>query len=191
MKQIIVFLGLPGAGKGTQAKLYSEKNNIAHISTGVMLRSAVHSGTELGRKVKETIESGQLVGDQMMIALIQDRVDNKDCENGYILDGFPRTIAQASALDQILGENGVNAAVYFEIPEEEGLNRMSERAAKEGRADDSVDTRFERIKVYKNQTEPLVKYYKELSKLIVVDAKPSVEEVSKKLEEELSKNLSQ
>jgi len=188
MKQIIVFLGLPGAGKGTQAKLYSEKKDIAHISTGEMLRSAVHSGTELGRKVKETIESGQLVGDQMMIALIQDRVDNADCKNGYILDGFPRTIAQASALDKILEEEdgGVSSAVYFEIPEQEVLNRMSERAAKEGRADDSIDTRFERIKVYKDQTEPLVQYYKKLSKLIVIDAKPSVEEVSKKLEQELS-----
>ena len=186
MKQIIVFLGLPGAGKGTQAKLYSEKKEIAHISTGDMLRSAVDSGTELGRKVKETIESGQLVGDQMMIALIQDRVDSKDCENGYILDGFPRTIAQAKALDEILAEQGVSSAVYFEIPEDEVLKRMSERAEKEGRADDSVDTRHERIEVYKKQTEPLVDYYKKLSKLIIIDAKPSVEEVSQKLEAELS-----
>jgi len=184
MKQVIVFLGLPGAGKGTQAKLYSEKKGIAHISTGEMLRSAVQSGTELGQKVKETIESGQLVGNQMMVALIQDRVNSKDCKNGYILDGFPRTIPQAKALDTMLG--GVSAAVYFEIPEEEVLNRMSERADKEGRADDSVETRHERIKVYKNQTEPLVNYYKKLSKLIVVDAKPSVEEVAENLEKEVS-----
>ena len=154
MKTVIVFLGLPGAGKGTQAKLYSEQNNLAHISTGDMLRAAVHSGTELGKKVKQVIESGQLVSDQLIVEIIAERIKRSDCERGFILDGFPRTIPQADALEKIVGQ--ITCAVYFELSEEEVLKRMSERSAKEGRADDSRDTQFERIRVYRSQTEPLV-----------------------------------
>lgn len=185
MKRVIVFLGLPGAGKGTQAKLYSEKNNLAHISTGEMLRAAVHSGTELGLKVKQIIESGQLVSDALMLEIISERIKRPDCENGFILDGFPRTTPQAEFLNKTLGE--ITCAVYFELSEEEVVKRMTERSAKEGRADDSRNTQFERIKVYRDQTEPLVEYYRARAKLAIVDALGSIEEVSKKLEMAVSK----
>lgn len=180
MKKIIVFLGLPGAGKGTQAKLYSEKHNLAHISTGDMLRAAVHSGSELGKKVKQVIESGQLVSDQLIAEIISERIKRIDCEHGFILDGFPRTIPQAEFLNKIVGE--ISCAVYFELAEQEVLNRMSQRSAKEGRADDSRATQFERIKIYRDQTEPLVQYYQAKNQLAVVDAIGDIAQVSQNLE---------
>lgn len=189
MKKIIVFLGLPGAGKGTQAKLYSNKYFLAHISTGDMLRAAVHSGSELGARVKKVIESGQLVSDELIIELISERIERSDCEKGFILDGFPRTIPQAESFSRILTEGGPSCAVYFELPEEEVLKRMSQRASKEGRVDDSKNTQFERIRVYKDQTEPLVQYYKSKGKLLIVNALGDVDQVTSRLENAIS-NLS-
>jgi adenylate kinase len=180
----IVFLGLPGAGKGTQAKLFSEKHGLAHISTGEMLRAAVQSGSELGQRVKQTIDAGKLVSDELIIDIIEDRVQQEDCAQGYILDGFPRTEVQGQALNDFLNKRGEEflAAVYFELPEEEVISRLTKRAQIEGRADDSRETQLDRIAVYKEQTLPLVAFYKAQGDLVSISALGSVEEVQGELE---------
>ena len=119
MNQRIVFLGLPGAGKGTQAKLHAANSDIAHISTGDMLRAAVNGGTSLGQRVKSIMDEGQLVPDELMVELIGVRIAEPDCAKGYILDGFPRTVAQAEALQKMLQgrEQGLSAVVLFDLPD--------------------------------------------------------------------------
>lgn len=183
----VVFLGPPGAGKGTQAKLLAERKRIAHISTGEMLRSAVAAGTELGKQVKDIIDSGKLVPDALMVALIQDRVKAADCVEGYILDGFPRTVPQAEALAEMLKSNGVtlDAVVYFEVSEADLLRRLEHRRGVEQRADDSVATQIERLRVYREQTAPLVDFYRAKGALTSVDAAGSVDEVYSKLNQAL------
>lgn len=184
----VVFLGPPGAGKGTQAKLLAERKRIAHISTGEMLRAAVAAGSDLGKQVKDIIDSGKLVPDALMVALIQDRVKAVDCAEGYILDGFPRTVPQAEALAEMLKSNGValDAVVYFEVSEADLLRRLEHRRGVEQRADDSVATQLERLRVYREQTAPLVDFYRAKGALTSVDAAGSVDEVYSKLDSALS-----
>ena len=202
----IIMLGAPGAGKGTQAKMLAEKYGIPHISTGDIFRANIKNGTELGAKAKEYMDKGLLVPDELVVDLIMDRFKADDCKNGYILDGFPRTIPQAEALDAALAANGekIDYAVNVEVPDENIVNRMSGRRAclscgatyhiehippkKEGicdkcgqelvlRDDDKPETVQKRLKVYHEQTQPLIDYYKKQNILKSVDGTQPMEKV--------------
>ncbi len=184
----LIFLGPPGAGKGTQAKILAEKHGLAHISTGEMLRQAVAAGTKLGKQVKEVMDSGQLVPDELIIDLIRERISGDDCKKGYILDGFPRTLPQGKAFDTMLAERGeeLSAVVYFHVPSGDLSNRLMHRRSAESRADDMADTQAERLKVYLEQTEPLIDFFENQGVLIRVDGSGSIDEVQSELEEALA-----
>jgi adenylate kinase len=199
-------LGAPGAGKGTQAKMIAEKYNIPHISTGDIFRANIKNGTELGKKAKEYIDQGQLVPDELTLDLVMDRFKKDDCKNGYVLDGFPRTIPQAEALKAALEKMGetIDYAINVEVPDENIVNRMSGRRAclncgatyhivsiptkVEGicdrcgqpvvlRDDDKPETVQKRLTVYHEQTQPLIDYYKKQSILKTVDGTQPMEKV--------------
>lgn len=175
----IVFLGPPGAGKGTQAKLLSEKLSIAHISTGEILREAVRQGTELGKRVKGIMDAGQLVPDQLIVEVIKDRLQADDCQKGYILDGFPRTVAQAEALDSALAimKQKLSEVVLFEVSGGDVQKRLEHRREAEKRDDDAAKTQSERLKVYQAETAPLINFYESQGILKRVSGAGSVEEV--------------
>ena len=179
----MVFLGAPGAGKGTQAQIFAADKGIAHISTGAMLRDAVSQGTELGKKVQPIIESGNLVPDDLMVALIAERIDQEDCVQGYILDGFPRTVVQAEALDKMLKTRGeaLTDVVLFEVTEEAVLKRLEGRRSAEARADDNAEVQMERLRIYKQKTAPLIDYYQKSGQLITVNGDADIDEVQKRL----------
>ena len=202
----IVMLGAPGAGKGTQAKMIAEKYSIPHISTGDIFRANIKNGTELGKKAKSFIDKGQLVPDELTLDLIMDRFKEDDCKNGYVLDGFPRTIPQAEALDEALKANGekVDFAIDIDVPDENIVRRMGGRRAcvncgatyhivysptkVEGkcdkcgeelivRDDDKPETVLSRLEVYHNQTQPLIDYYNEQGILKSVDGPIDMKDV--------------
>lgn len=183
MRRIFIFLGPPGAGKGTQAEMFGAERGLPHISTGAMLRASMDAGTALGNKVKAIVDSGSLVSDALMIDLIRDRILQSDCSNGFLLDGFPRTTPQAEALDILLNETSekVEAAVLFNITEEVLMSRLSARRTTENRADDTTETQLKRIKVYEEQTSPLINFYKEKSLLVSIDSDGTVDEVKSRL----------
>lgn len=157
---VIVFLGPPGAGKGTQAARLAGDLSLAKISTGDILRSHVARGTELGKQVAPIMERGDLVPDELILAIIREELSQMEAVRA-IFDGFPRTTRQAEALDELLADLGapVNAAVLLEVPEEELTKRMLKRAELEGRADDNEETIRRRLEVYREQTQPLIDYY--------------------------------
>lgn len=166
MKYYILF-GPPGAGKGTQAGAMVERYNLKHLSTGDLLRSEIAAGTELGLKAKVLIDAGSLVPDEVVVGMIESKFNTVKDVDGFLLDGFPRTIAQAEALDQMLAKRGesVTAVVSLMIDDETIKARIAHRAAIEGRADDArEETINNRIKTYHTQTEPLIAYYKEAGK---------------------------
>ncbi|MFN8390909.1 MAG: adenylate kinase [Bdellovibrionota bacterium] len=175
----VVFLGPPGAGKGTQAKMLSSDAKLAHISTGDMLRAAVAEGSDLGKRVQSIMDSGQLVPDDLIIDIIRERIAKPDATAGYILDGFPRTVKQAEALTAMLAKQGaaIDAVVSFELDETELLSRLANRRGAESRADDDVTVQKERLRVYKEQTEPLIEFYGSRGALRKVDASGSVDQV--------------
>lgn len=200
----LILLGAPGAGKGTQAEIISEHLNIPTISTGNIIREALKSGTEMGLKAKEFIESGKLVPDEVVIGIIQDRLAQDDCKNGFILDGFPRTIPQAEALDRM--GIVIDRVVSLEVADETIARRVSGRRvclacgatyhvdykkpAVEGvcdkcgdtlvqRKDDHPDTVKERLDVYHEQTEPLKSYYAKAGKLVTVQGQEAVEDTTR------------
>ena len=200
----LILLGAPGAGKGTQAEFISEKYNIPMVSTGNMIREALKNETELGLKAKSFMDAGQLVPDEVVIGIIKERLDNEDCKNGFILDGFPRTIPQAEALDKMGIE--LDRVVDFEVPDEAIIARMSgrrvcgscgssyhtefKRPEKDGvcdkcgaelvqRKDDHPDTVKERLRVYHEQTEPLKDYYAQTGKLRMVDGQNDIAAITK------------
>lgn len=202
----IIMLGAPGAGKGTQAKLIAEKYGVPHISTGDIFRANIKNGTELGKEAKEYMDKGLLVPDELTVRLLLDRVAQDDCKNGYVLDGFPRTIPQAEVLDKELTKLGdsVDFAVDVDVPDENIIRRMSGRRAclncgatyhivnippkKEGicdvcgselvlRDDDQPETVKNRLKVYHEQTQPLIEYYTAKGVLRTVDGTLPMEEV--------------
>ncbi len=206
----IVMMGPPGAGKGTQAKYLSQKFGIPHISTGDMLREEMTCGSELGKKVEDVIKSGGLVSDELMVDIIKERLSRKDVENGFILDGFPRTVSQAKALDTLLSSLGqkIGYVLYVEVPEEVVVKRLSARRVcpKCGRIynmvsnppkkdeecdvcgvklivrdDDKPETVRKRFEVYMKQTAPVIHYYRERGKLFTVDGTLNVEEVRSEL----------
>ena len=179
MKYYVLF-GPPGAGKGTQAAALVERYNLHHISTGNLLRKEIASGTELGLKAKSLIEAGSLVPDEVVEGMIESEFRTVKGVKGFLLDGFPRTIAQAEALDKILGRNGeeVTAVVSIMIPDEMVITRISGRAAVEGRADDAdVEVIKNRIATYHSQTEPEIAYYKKAGKYHEIDGVGAIEEV--------------
>ena len=202
----IIMLGAPGAGKGTQAQMIAEKYNIPHISTGDIFRANIKNGTELGKKAKEYMDKGLLVPDELTVQLLLDRVANDDCKNGYVLDGFPRTIPQADVLDNELTKLGdkVDFAVNVDVPDENIVRRMSGRRAclkcgatyhiehippkVEGvcdkcgselvlREDDKPETVQNRLSVYHEQTQPLIDYYDKKNILKTVDGTKDMQEV--------------
>jgi adenylate kinase len=214
----LVFLGAPGAGKGTQAAVISRKLGLAHIASGDLFRQAVDKGTELGKSVKSYMDKGALVPDEVTIQLISERLNEPDCKSGCVLDGFPRTTEQASALDKMLASRGeaIDEAIYIEVPEKELLERLSGRwicrkcqtpyhevtsppkvhkvCDKCGgelyqRPDDTEETVKERLKVYFAQTVPVLDYYQAKGKLVTVDGNLGIEEVSEKIIDALGPEL--
>lgn len=151
----IVMLGPPGAGKGTQAVRIAESVGVPHVATGDMLREAVAAGTKLGRQAQEIMSRGDLVPDDLVIAMLMERISRDDAMAGFILDGFPRTVGQAEALEDRMGTDGIDHVVSLDVPEDELVERMLSR----GRSDDTEDTVRNRLVVYRAQTEPLVGYF--------------------------------
>jgi adenylate kinase len=180
----LLFLGPPGAGKGTQARLLSAEHGIPQISTGEMLREAIAAESELGKRVQPILESGELVPDNVMIELIREQAARTDTENGFILDGFPRTLAQAEALDEMLRAIGrrLSAVLEFQLDEEEAVRRLVGRAATEGRSDDTAQVIRNRMQVYREQTEPLVAYYLAQSILVGIRAEGTIDAVHEEVE---------
>jgi adenylate kinase len=175
----ILLLGPQGSGKGTQAKRISAEYGIPHIATGDMLRAAIATGTPLGQKLKPILESGQLVSDDLMIELIRDRLEAPDTEPGFILDGFPRTMAQAEALDAMLREIGRDLHVVFglQVPDSVSYERLLKRAEEEGRTDDTPGVIRERLETYHRETEPLVELYRARGNLVGIHGDRPIDEV--------------
>lgn len=169
----LLFVGPPGAGKGTQAARVADKLGIAHVSTGDMFR-ALDDSTDLGRRVNEIMESGGYVSDGIVIEMLEARIAADDAARGYILDGFPRTVPQAEALDDFLGDDGLDAVVLFEIDTDEVVTRMLDR----GRADDTEETIRTRLEVYTEQTEPLIGRYEARGLVRRVDAEGEIDEIT-------------
>jgi len=171
----LVLLGPPGVGKGTQGARLAQSLGIPQISTGEILREAVRRGTPLGREAQQLIESGRLVPDDVMIGLVRERTAEADAANGFILDGFPRTVPQAEALDMLLGERGqgIHAVLNLVAPEQELVARLLLRQ----RVDDTEATIRRRLEVYREQTEPLVEYYRSRGRLREVDGVGAIETI--------------
>lgn len=183
----ILFLGPPGSGKGTQAGRLSERLGIPAISTGEILRAAVRLGTPLGLRAKSVMEAGELVSDDLMIALIRDRLAAPDAARGFILDGFPRTVAQAESLEKLLAGNatGLSAVLNLSVPETVLVDRLHGRCEEEGRADDRPETILERLRVYRQKTEPLVDFYRDRRLLADVNGMGDVTEISDRIDQAL------
>jgi adenylate kinase len=183
----ILLLGPQGAGKGTQGRLISTEYGIPHIATGDMLRAAIAEGSELGRKAEPLMSAGKLVPDDIMIGLIRDRLAQDDTAQGFVLDGFPRTTAQAEALDSMLEEidRPLRVVFEFQLPEEVCVERLTRRAREEGRVDDTPEAIRTRLALYHEQTEPLVEYYRARGNLVGIRADGSVEEVFQQIQQVL------
>ncbi len=176
----VVFLGPPGSGKGTQATALARELGIPAISTGDMLREAVANGSELGRRVRRIMESGDLVGDDLMAEVVTERLDQSDTERGFLLDGYPRTASQAETLRGILegGDETLDHVVFIDVPEEELVRRAILR---QRGADDKEDVVRERLRVYREKTEPLVDYYRGKGLLREIDGNRPVDEVRRSI----------
>ncbi|MCB1140608.1 MAG: adenylate kinase [Leptospiraceae bacterium] len=181
----LIFMGPPGAGKGTQAKVICNEIKIPQVSTGDILRAAIQNGTEMGLKAKKFMDAGDLVPDEVVIGIIKDRLAEADCKNGFLLDGFPRTIEQAKALDSLLKDIGISlhAVINIAVPDEELLKRLLERAKIEGRADDNEETIKNRLVNYNNKTLPLLDYYKQTGLLKEIDGMGTVEKITTLIKE--------
>jgi adenylate kinase len=175
----LLVLGPQGAGKGTQAKRISAEYDIPHVSTGDMFRAAIAAQTNLGRKVEPLLASGTLVPDETTVALIEERLGEPDAVDGFVLDGFPRNLAQAEALDSMLGGigRGLDAILFFDVPDSVGMERALSRAQIEGRADDTPEVIAKRLATYHSETEPIVEHYRATGKLVPLHAERTVEEV--------------
>lgn len=184
----LLLLGPPGAGKGTQAARLARRLEVPQISTGDMLRQAVSSGSELGRRVEDTMDRGELVSDAIVIEVARERLARADARRGFVLDGFPRTVAQAEALDRMLDDLGsrLERCVALGVDEEAVVTRLLGRARIEGRSDDNEATIRRRMRVYHEQTAPLLEYYRRRGVLADVDGSGSIEEVEKAIGEALA-----
>jgi adenylate kinase len=179
----IVLLGAPGSGKGTQAALMVKRLGMPHISTGDLLRNAVKQGTELGLKAKSIIDSGELVPDEMIASMLEERLGRDDMANGFILDGYPRNLAQARSLDEMLERLGQPAdqAIQIDVDPEQIIKRLAVRAEQEGRTDDSEDVVRNRMRVYQEKTAPVIDYYAECGLLTHVLGDGKVEDVLERI----------
>ena len=214
---VLILLGPPGAGKGTQARMLEEQHGLIQLSTGDLLRAAVAAGTEAGQRAKAVMEAGDLVSDEIVIAILRDRLAKPDCAKGVILDGFPRTTVQAEALDDLLAASGqkINAAISLEVEDEAMVTRISGRftcgacgegyhdtfkpTAKEGtcdkcgstemkrRADDNAETVAQRLTAYHAQTAPLIAYYENAGALARIDAMGAIDKIAADLSDVVSK----
>ena len=207
---IVILLGPPGAGKGTQSEMLIDRYKLTHISTGDILRSSVKKGTELGNKAKEYMDKGELVADEIIVGIVEERLQEPDCESGALLDGFPRTVVQARSLEKVLEGLGrsLSLVLYIDVDEEELISRLTgRRVCREcgasyhlkfnppqvrnvcdqcggelyQREDDSLDTVKQRVDIYKEQTEPLINYYKNNGQLQKVDGNQDINEVNEQI----------
>ncbi len=184
----LVLLGAPGSGKGTQAARLKEHLQVPHISTGDLLRAEVAAGSPLGLQAKEVMARGDLVSDAILLGMLEDRFSRDDTRGGFILDGYPRNLAQADAMDALLTRIGqpMDYAVQLEVPVELLVERIAGRAAAEGRADDSPDSVRTRLKVYDSQTAPVIEFYRSHGQLTVVDGVGSLDEVFTRIVEAIA-----
>jgi adenylate kinase len=175
----LLVLGPQGAGKGTQSARIAAEYGVPHIATGDMFRAAQAAGTDFGRQVGEIMKRGDLVPDELTVAMIRERLAEADAEAGFALDGFPRNLAQAEALDAMLVGIGrsLDAILFFDVPDSVGMERALKRAEIEGRADDTPEVIAKRLAVYHEQTEPIVEHYRATGKLVPLHAERTVEEV--------------
>ena len=175
----LVLLGAPGSGKGTQAARLKEHLQVPHISTGDLLRAEVAAGSPLGLEAKEVMARGELVSDAILLGMLEDRVSRPDTANGFILDGYPRNLAQADALDVLLKHIGqpMDAAVQLDVATDLLVERIAGRAAAEGRADDNPESVRKRLDVYDSQTAPVIEFYRQHGQLTVVDGVGTLDEV--------------
>jgi adenylate kinase len=183
----VLLLGPQGAGKGTQATRISNEYDIPHIASGEILRAEMTAGTELGNRVRDVIDRGELVSDDLMIELIRNRLEQPDTESGFVLDGFPRTLVQAEALDSILSDIGRSFSVVFalQIPDALAFERLRRRARLEGRADDTDEAIQRRLDLYHQETEPLIEYYRTRGRLVPIHGDRSENEVFAEIQKAL------
>lgn len=178
----LLFVGPPGAGKGTQAERVAERLGIPHVSTGEMFRHHVANGTALGAKVEAIMAAGEYVPDEITVAMLAERIGEPDASDGFVLDGFPRTLGQVESLDKLIGERGLDHVVVFEVDEDELTARMLSR----GRADDTEETIRNRFSVYSEQTQPLLELYGERGLTVSVDGLGEIEEITQRILDALS-----
>ncbi|MGV6803909.1 MAG: adenylate kinase [Ruegeria sp.] len=191
---IVIFLGPPGAGKGTQAKRISETRGIPQLSTGDMLRAAIAAKTPIGQKAEEVMARGDLVSDDIVAGIVSDRIDEPDCEKGFLLDGFPRTVPQAEILDRLLEEKNrpVDIVLELQVDQDSLVERLKSRirdtlaSGEEVRPDDNEETFRKRLGVYLEQTAPLIPYYKEKGLVREIDGMASIDEVAAQIDEYLN-----
>ena len=187
----LILFGPPGAGKGTQAARLEEAHGLAHLSTGDMLRAAVAAKTPVGIEAEAIMAAGKLVSDELICKVVADRIDEADCAEGFILDGFPRTLAQAEALDAMLASKGkaIDVVIELTVDEAELIRRIEGRAAetKGARADDNVETLKKRLDVYREQTAPVLPFYRDQGLLVSIDGMRSMDAVTRAIEAALPK----
>jgi adenylate kinase len=184
----LVLLGAPGSGKGTQAARLKDYLQVPHVSTGDLLRAEVAAGSALGREAKEIMARGELVSDAILLGMLEDRLSRPDTANGFILDGYPRNLAQASALGELLGRIGqpIDCAVQLEVDNDLLVERIAGRAKAEGRADDNPESVRKRLAIYTEQTAPVVEYYRQHGMLTAVDGVGSLDDVFQRIVEAIA-----
>jgi adenylate kinase len=184
----LVLLGPPGSGKGTQATSLKEQLQVPHISTGDLLRAEVAAGTELGKQAKAVMDAGNLVSDDILLGMLESRLGQDDVAKGFILDGYPRNLAQAAALDELLASLGqkFDAAVQLTVDNEQIVERLAGRAKAEGRADDNPESVRKRLEVYDQQTAPVIEFYRQHGQLTIVDGVGALDEVFNRIIEAIA-----
>lgn len=185
MKTFVVLMGAPGAGKGTQAKKLEASLGLPQVATGDLFRANLKNETELGKLARTYMDKGELVPDEVTVAMVRERLSQSDCEGGAILDGFPRTTAQAKALDALLSEFSAKIAVvpFIDVSQDVLVERLAKRAEIEGRADDNEETIRVRMEVYQSETAPLLAYYDEKGLLVKINGEQSINKVTEDLKE--------